>query len=1003
MFSNDLLKPIYLHITKFFTVIFWCLLLHYSVNAQNGIISEKSLSAQHNYVIKTWNSESGLPQNGIISCLQTTDGFLWFSTHEGLVRFDGNSFKIFNTNNTKTLTSNGFNYSFEDSRHVLWLVNKKEKLVKYDAGNFKEFTFKESITSVCENNQGDILVSSSAGNIYKLENDRLSLIVTIGKLHIHKIIFNHQNGITVSTSNGLYYYNNEKIWAYPEFKNNDRTYITKDDNGNIWALAPYGLFKIENEECIPVPLPKEIADLKTYYNDFLVTNESFYIINTNIGTFIIKNNKIQKIDFNAGLSSNNTGVICKDKENNIWIGTSNAGINMLKEKTIFTYDKQDGLSDDGCGVLYPQKDKSVLISNYCRGLSIFKNGKFESLKAPKIPGCIWSLLQDKNQNLWLGTNFNGLYKINRLDMQDHVLPKKTVSNDYYAIFEDSNHKLWFGTENGVYKLDQDTLIRIEKELIKGKVSYIFEDRKNWFWICSDNGLALITNSGTKLFTKKNGLPGNKIRHIHEDKDGVLWISTYDGGIARYKNRTFFAYNSSEKIIDNFTSCIVEDDLGNLWISSNRGIYMASRKNLNDYADGKSLFQDIKYFGREDGMKNSECNGGFQYAGLKLEDGKIMFPTVSGVAMIDPKAVSENLYEPKVIIENILADEKALSLTDSVITLTNVRKLQIEFTAPFFGDVKNLHFECRLEGYDETWKQPSNERSISYYNLPPGDYIFKVAVYGYVNEKKIHFTVPYPFWQTGIFYIILAVSVTIIFLTIVYFRTRNIRQKETAKTEINKQYAALELKALQSQMNPHFMFNCLNTIKYFISVDDKSSANKYLGKFSKLIRLFLEHANSNSIKLSEELNMLSLYIEMEQLRLDNSFQYNLNVSPDIDIQNIEIPTMLLQPYVENAIHHGLRNKNEDGLLTISLTFENDSLFITIDDNGIGREKANEIKQASVKEHTSMGMKITAERIETLNYIKNTHIETEIIDKKDRNDIATGTSVIIRIPINTEHHD
>jgi anti-sigma regulatory factor (Ser/Thr protein kinase) len=377
----------------------------------------------------------------------------------------------------------------------------------------------------------------------------------------------------------------------------------------------------------------------------------------------------------------------------------------------------------------------------------------------------------------------------------------------------------------------------------------------------------------------------------------------------------------------------------------------------------------------------------------------MFPTVNGVAVVNPKMISENSYIPKVIIQSIEADDVSQNIYDSIITINNdTRKLEINFTAPFFGDSKNLLFEYKLEGYDVEWHQPDNSRAVSYSNLPPGDYVFKIGIYGYVDEQKIIIRIPSPFWKTGKFYILLAIFCTLVFFTIVYFRTKKIRKKAELNTEINKQYAALELKALQGQMNPHFMFNCLNTIKYFITTDNKTAANKYLGKFSKLIRLFLEHANSNTIPLSEEIHILSLYIEMEQLRLDNSFDFQLNVDPRINLKETEIPAMLLQPFVENAIHHGLRNHIKKGVLTLSIIFENDLLKIIIDDNGVGRKKSAELKQFSAKEHTSMGMKLTEERIETLNYIKNTHITLEIIDKVDTQEEQQGTRIIITIPNN-----
>jgi ligand-binding sensor domain-containing protein len=974
-----------------------CLFLSIILNAQPGIISEKSLSSKQKYVIKVWNSENGLPQNSILACLQTSDGYLWISTEEGLVRFDGNIYKSYNTFNTTNLPSNSFKYMFEDSRQTLWLVSLQNKLVSYKNGVFQTITTKEGITSICENKEGGLIVSSTLGNIYKLHNEQLSLLASLKNLAIYKLLFAKQKDLYIATNKGLWLFRNNQLAPCSEIKNREALCLNKDENGTVWAYGHKGLYKVEDTTCIPLHLPKEIADIK-YFNDFLIRNENNYCVATNYGVFVIENGLFQLIDINSGLSSNTSSIVYRDKENNLWVGTANAGINKLKAKTILTYNKEDGLRSDGCGPLLTLNDGSILISNYCNGLSNYNNKGF-SLFNQKHVGCIWSMLQDKENNLWLGTYNQGLFKYKNLDSTNYFSKTNVSKNVYFSIFQDADDKIWFGTANGMSIYKNGAVVSVFEKTIQAKVSYMMQDNNRNIWVCTDSGLVVIVKNIVKTYTTNDGLPSNKIRHVYQDKEGTMWISTYDGGIVRFKNNSFFVFNKSENIMDGFTSCIIEDDDNNLWISSNRGIYCASKKSLNDYADSKSLFMNLRYFGKEDGMKNSECNGGFQYAGIKMADGKIMFPTVNGVALINPKIISENNYIPKVIIQSVVADDVFQNIYDSIFTINNdTRKIEINFTAPFFGDSKNLLFEYKLEGYDLEWHQPDYNRTVSYSNLPPGDYVFKIGVYGYVDTQNISIRILSPFWKTGKFYILLAVFCTLLFFIIVYFRTKKIRKKEALNTQINKQYAALELKALQGQMNPHFMFNCLNSIKYFITTDNKTSANKYLGKFSKLIRLFLEHANSNTIPLSEEVHILSLYVEMEQLRLDNSFEFQLNIDPKINLKDTEIPAMLLQPFVENAIHHGLRNHIKKGILTLSIIFENDLLKITIDDNGVGRKKSAELKQLSAKEHTSMGTKLAQERIETLNYIKNTYITLEIIDKVNSQVESEGTRIIITIPNN-----
>lgn len=456
-------------------------------------------------------------------------------------------------------------------------------------------------------------------------------------------------------------------------------------------------------------------------------------------------------------------------------------------------------------------------------------------------------------------------------------------------------------------------------------------------------------------------------------------------------------------MDDFTSCILEDDDGNFWVSSDHGIYSIKRNDLNKYADGESMFLNTIHYGKEDGLKNSECTGGFQPAGLKDEDGRIWFPTLAGVAIVDTKKIIKVNYIPELTIERILVDENKLFYNDSLFELSrNIKKIEFQYTAPIFTKSKNILFQYKLDGKDKEWNYPTKARFASYLGLPPGNYVFRVRIYGSVNtsinkEKSIAFKIPFPFWQSLTFIIIISVLLAGMFLMLIYFRIENIRKREESKTKINKNYATLELKALQGQMNPHFIFNCLNSIKLFIATDDKVAANKYLGKFSKLIRLSLEHSSSPFMGLTDAINLITLYVELEQLRVDHNFVFNLNIDPSLDIENSEIPTMLLQPYVENAIHHGLWPKGGNGILNLTFATNGNVLIIEVDDNGIGRSRSFAMKNNLSENRKSIGISNTEERMKIINYIKNTNINVRYIDKMNADKEPEGTLVYISIPL------
>ena len=334
------------------------------------------------------------------------------------------------------------------------------------------------------------------------------------------------------------------------------------------------------------------------------------------------------------------------------------------------------------------------------------------------------------------------------------------------------------------------------------------------------------------------------------------------------------------------------------------------------------------------------------------------------------------------------DMNNLSFNYSGICLTNPQR------------VKYSHI---LEGFDKKWSPVGYERIATYSNLPPGNYTFKVKCTN--NEglwtgvpAQFLFTVKTPFWKTIWFY----VSLSLIFITgliiSIRMRIKNIEIKERQKTELNKKIANIELQALRAQMNPHFIFNTMSSIQHYIANNETDAALKYLAKFAKLMRSIIGNSKQQMIAISEELNAIQLYLELEVMRFTDKFEYKIIVDEEIDQNYDRIPSMLIQPYVENAIAHGLLPKEGQGKILIHLQKQMDSILCTIQDNGIGRERSKEFKKNRVQQHKSMGMSITQERLDILNSSLNRNLNAQIEDLYD-NGIPAGTKVQIIIPLET----
>ena len=992
-------------IRSYFFIHVLLFLFQSTVYAQASFVSEESLNARFDYSIKIWNSENGLTQKNILNMVQSKDGFIWFISESSLTRFDGVMFRSYNSTNTPGFPNDGIKDLIEDSQKTLWLICNnsvikfsKEKLIHYPltkaAGN---------VSSVCQGNDNSLLIGSIKGKIYQIKNGTFSLFYDMGSVFITRMVY-FDKALYVGTRTGLFVLKNNQLSQIHLPQNLPITGVKAGPDHSLYISNLYHLYKMNQESVREYKLPGSMINETTddYFNDFLIDQDKIWLAGKN-GVCIMTGDSYSVMNVHNGLTANEIRNFLKDKEDNIWLCTGNAGINKLKLKVIRSYSETENFYGSSSGSIINGPNGSLLISSYCKGVFEFKGSEFS--KVPSY-GCTWTLLIDKEGVLWGGSYGGGVFKCRNNKLEKiYGMADGLPSDEVFCLYQDRKNTIWAGTSEGLCYYHDGKFMRVEKAMTN-PINQIIQDKKDQLWFCSKNGLGVINNGKVHIYTTDDGLPHNNVRYIYEDPadQNTYWIVTYGGGLARLKNGVFFAYNKIVDLVDEFASCILEDDRLKLWVSTNNGIYSMYKKDLNDYADGKTSFAPSTFYGRESGMKYTECNGAFQSPGLKKANGELVFSTINGFVIVDPKKQYVSGYVPDLSIEKIVADDVEFSISDSVIRLPGqTNKLEIYFNAPFFSDPKNLLIQYKLEGLEEDWNYMRGKRVITYRNLLPADYVLKIRICGSKGQalnknKKITFIIPSPFYKTWFFLYTALISIVFIALITVYLRVKIIRKHEAEKTEINKNYALLELKALQSQMNPHFIFNCLNTIKYFIATDDKGSAGKYLGKFANLVRMFLINSNNNYISLQTEVDLLKLYVELEQLRLDHKFEFVLEIDPLLEKEKIKMPGMLFQPFVENAIHHGIRESDKERSLKIRFQMKGEYLVGTIDDNGIGRAESAKKKSQHTTSHISMGINTIKERIRTINYIENIHISLEITDKLDRHGETDGTLVTITIPLN-----
>ncbi|HET6991753.1 MAG TPA: histidine kinase, partial [Bacteroidia bacterium] len=472
----------------------------------------------------------------------------------------------------------------------------------------------------------------------------------------------------------------------------------------------------------------------------------------------------------------------------------------------------------------------------------------------------------------------------------------------------------------------------------------------------------------------------KINRLKCDNDGKMWACTDSKGIVEMeKGKIIRFYNSADGLASDICYDIAFDDCNRAWVGTNKGLCCIDL----------SGNQKTKTYNMSHGLISNEISR------LAIMRNELYVNTPKGLCVVDVNQIHTNKIPPPVYITDILENNKSVGKENRFTYGENNFTFILE--AISYQNPSGILYMYRLSGLDTTWRS-SNTGEITFNNLDDGNYKLEaIAINSDGTKSKSPatyiFTITPPFWKTIWFFILEFLFLCGAVYGIILWRTRIIRKKESEKTALNKMIAEYQMSAIRAKMNPHFIFNAINSIQNYILDNNTQYAYDYLAKFSKLIRQVLVNSEHNLITLQTELEMLAIYIELEQRRFSNKFEYEIVSDEKIPLNEIKIPTLLIQPFVENAIWHGIMNlpKTRTGKLSICISSEKNELLIEIKDNGIGRKESTLRKNGNG--HKSMGILLSQKRMEILKAIGNENIIIEIVDLFDEQQIASGTLVKI----------
>jgi len=1006
------------------------------------LISIHGISQQYNF--HNYSVKDGVAQSQVYSLLQDSRGYLWMGTRGGgLSRYDGLNFKTFSVNDG--LINNYISCIKEDSRHNLW-IGTNNGLSEYNGILFKNYqplgdSVQLSIQDISLDKQGRKWLATNRGvllldngkfiNISDLINDETALINSILVDKSETVWFGTAKGLFIITENGtkaksLSFNKSQKIFK------NSITCIKEDKKGNIW-IGTYqdGVYIFDGEKVfrnIDNPELNHQIIFDIYFDNH--DNVWFATLLHGIGEYNMLLGKFNWLTENEGLSSNHTKCIVQDNSENYWFGTSGGGVCNYFGKQFTNYDKFSGLSGNFVHSIYRDSKNRLWIGTSDRGLTVLDSSGFHTYNSENgfSDVKVKAILEDDTGRLYFGTDGQGVFEF---DGNEFKILSGLTGKYIRAMEIDINQNLWVATlGNGIYKLSLNSAknkirrFTTANGLLNDRITCMHYDKLGRLWYGTENnGIGYLINDSIqrKFIGIKEGMQSNAIRCFSEDGSGYLWIGTAGYGIASFPlyqgDFKINCYDYTKGLTSSNIYSLIFDNKNNLFVGTETGLdYLTLDKERNPV--------DIKHYSKGEGFTgvetclNSVCRDA---------DGTIWFGTINGLSRYNPANRVKNDNEPitsindvklfyipvsNTIYKNFVGDWNRITYLELPY---NQNHLTFDFSAINFSNPDAVKYQWKLEGFDNEWSPVSKNHSISYSNLGAGDYTFMVKACnedGVWNKQavKLKFHISAPIWLKWWFILILI----IIIISIVYYIFKRREKIITAKSEeeqkklqLEKEVVELEQKALRLQMNPHFIFNALNSIQSQIGSNNDQTARYYLAKFAHLMRQILDNSRNATISLEVEINTLENYLLIEKFCNDNRFDYKIIVDPEIELDFVKIPPMLLQPFIENAIKHGIKNLDNKpdmvtgeikrGIIEIEFKEINNILECSVTDNGIGRLKSEEINKTSKETyHKSTALIVTQKRLDLLKTDEN-FLSLEILDLHDEEEKSSGTKVILRLPV------
>ncbi len=949
---------------------------------------------------------------------------MWFGTETGLSRFDGTHFKNFYSSDG--LPDNEIIKLFVDSKNRVWIAPFRNAIAYYYKGEIhnqqndsllKKINLASEVNTVVEDPDGNILIQETHASHIIQQGKTVITIKDFNGLPINVIRagLNKANKFRIALSNPtdtgfktfvriafadivnnkLVIQKNHIVLDRPFTQKKVKWSIFKNHYGTIYIGAGLEII-LENDKLnfafpedysqIDIPFPKQFINLS-------VLNDSIVSLNTLNGSMFF-NCRQKKIisSFLRGFSIN--GVI-EDTEGSLWFSTFGKGIYRLGSLGVANYPLK--LNDINLPVYTIQKSDSLLLIGTDNCFLWWLNTKRGTLRGKQIEeganqGRVTAILPLKNGHMLIGGD-NGLLLLDRNVFDKLPIFDKTILSvvNIKSLSLSNNNELLVAGSAMILRMRTKDFTIIDT-IWYGRTTAIY-NKGDTMYIGTLNGLyAKDQKKNIFFFGNSSKLLSIRITAIVPYNKDTLCVATSGNGLVLLKD---------DKIIADITehNGLTSNICRNISILKN-DIWVGTDKGINKISVRDTGFHIINYT-YADGLNSDIINA------MYVDSNKVWLGLPDGLTTFDEKEISKK-SNCLLHITDITVSEKKWLFDTTDFTLTHdSNNIKFNFVGISYKSGGEIIYRYKLDGLDTAWKT-THETFLSYPSLPSGKYkleLYAINKFGVEsNRMEIKFTVEKLIWERLWFQAIVLLVLLAAVWAIAYMRIKNLKRREQQKTFFATKIAELEQMALRSQMNPHFIFNSLNSIQQYVIDKDIVGANEFITTFSRLIRMTLDISSRLNISLQEEIKYISTYLELEKRRFENKFEYEIRVAGEINTEHYFIPPMILQPYIENSIRHGMRYKSgSDGKILIRLEQDTKYLICSVEDNGIGRKLAGQFKSNFSIEYQSKGMTLTAKRIEVFNKTHNHPILVDIKDLYDESQSPSGTKIIVFFPLQEVLHD